>query len=101
MPEDLRRAEAEAKAAEARARWEYGRALGTGDLQEIRRTAKALDDATEEIREVTARIQREAKRAAGLFYPRAATLEEVEGWLEPGRRSSSTGCAWRRRWRSS
>lgn len=81
LPEELRRAEAEAKAKESRARYDYGRALDGGNFREIRKAAKALDETTGRIREVSARIQREAKRQASLFYPRAATLEEIEGWL--------------------
>ena len=37
-------------------------------------------------REVSARIQRERKRGAGLFCPRAATVEEVQRSLEKGAR---------------
>ncbi|MDJ0974940.1 MAG: CHAT domain-containing protein [Planctomycetota bacterium] len=82
LPEPLREAEAAAKAAASRARWAYNRALGTGKRRAIRAAARALDAAMEDVREVASRIQREAKRAAGLVYPRAATLEELQGWLE-------------------
>ena len=83
LPEDLLNAEAEAKAAEARARLEYDRVVREGNLRTVRSRAKTLDEARETIRELGTRIQREAKRAAGLFYPRAVTLAEIQGWLEP------------------
>jgi tetratricopeptide (TPR) repeat protein len=84
IPEELRAGEATARAAERKARFDYDRALRGGDLDAIRRTGKALDEAFDLERESVARIQREAKRAAGLLYPRAATMEEIQGWLDPG-----------------
>ncbi|MHC5010038.1 MAG: CHAT domain-containing tetratricopeptide repeat protein [Planctomycetota bacterium] len=83
LPEPLRVAEAQAKAAEVRCRHEYERALGSGSLSDVRRTAAALDEARDQVRQAAARIQRTAKREAGLFYPRAAPLEEVQRHLPP------------------
>jgi len=84
LPEELRRAETEAKAAAASALAEYTRALDRGDRADIRAKDQVLDAARERLASVVERIQRDAKREAGVFYPHAATLEEIEGWLAEG-----------------
>jgi tetratricopeptide (TPR) repeat protein len=84
LPPDLVREEAVAKAEEARARGNYDQALDAGDRRAMQMTAQALDAAMERRRAVAARMQREAKRVAEVFYPRAAPLEEIQDWMEEG-----------------
>jgi tetratricopeptide (TPR) repeat protein len=55
-----------------------------GRLAVLREARKAVDGARRVLRDVTARIQRHEKGLANVFYPRAATLREVRGALEPG-----------------
>ncbi len=78
LPESLRTAEARVKADVVRARHDLDRARRANDLVAARNQRGALDDALAEMRGVSARIQREAKRQAGLFYPRAAGLDRVQ-----------------------
>jgi tetratricopeptide (TPR) repeat protein len=82
LPPGLREADRDAQAALDLARHAHDRAAKSGNLHDARRAAKALDTATEGVREVTGRIQRELKQQAGLFYPRAKTLHEIQGALE-------------------
>ena len=84
LPEALRDAEASARAAESRARRAYVAALEEGKRKAIRAASKVLDAARDHVRELAARVQREAKKQAGLFYPRAATLEEIQDALQDG-----------------
>nr|MDJ0975627.1 CHAT domain-containing protein [Planctomycetota bacterium] len=81
LDESLRNDEADAKAAVARARHEYGLAREGTDRSVRRVAAEKLKQAQAGLLEVAARIQREAKREADLFYPRAATLDEIQGQL--------------------
>ena len=80
LPERLRGDEAAAQAEEARARHAHARALEGRRVREIRTTVEALHQAMDAVRDVNARIQREAKRQAGLFYPRAETIEAIESF---------------------
>ncbi|MDJ0523705.1 MAG: CHAT domain-containing protein [Planctomycetota bacterium] len=82
IPEALRDEEQEAKRALAQARLAFERAQKRRNLKKTRAASAALDTALEQVRSIAGRIQREAKRQAGLFYPRAATLEEIQGHLE-------------------
>jgi hypothetical protein len=84
LPADLLQAETEAKVGEAKARAKHTRALDAGARKAIRETAISLDRAMDRRRRVAARIQREAKRLAEVFYPRAAPLEEIQGSLGEG-----------------
>lgn len=86
VPEDLRMADAEARAAESIALAGYTKALDRGEFPESRAALAALDAARSRVSEVVERIQRLAKKDArlDLFYPRAATLEEIGGWLGKG-----------------
>ncbi len=79
---ELRDAEQAARAKEAHASWAYERAIQRGTLKPARQRAAELDEARRAVREVSARIQREAKREAGVFYPRAAPMEEIQGALK-------------------
>ncbi len=86
LPEDLRRADVEARAEESVALAVYTKALDRGVLAESKAALKTLDVARAKVSEVVERIQRAAKKDAklDLFYPRAATLEEIQGWLGAG-----------------
>lgn len=82
LPEGLRTEEADAKAHEARARHALERSIQLAQPRSAQRAAKvALDATRERRREISARIQREAKRQAGVFYPRATTLEKLHATL--------------------
>ncbi|MDH3591178.1 MAG: CHAT domain-containing protein, partial [Planctomycetota bacterium] len=82
LPPELRRLDLEAQANERAARRGYDAAVKRGKRKEIRAAAQALDDATEAVREVAGRIQRELKQQARLFYPRAETIDTIESALE-------------------
>jgi tetratricopeptide (TPR) repeat protein len=84
IPEELRLAETEARAKETLALAEYTRALAGGDRAEVQAKREALDVRRRAVNDAIERIQREAKREASVFYPRAATLEEIQGWLAEG-----------------
>ena len=86
LPEELRQADARARAAESVALAVYTRTLDGGSRAEIQASLVQLDAAREEVNEVVDRMQRAAKKDAklDLFYPRAAPLEEIEGWIAKG-----------------
>ena len=84
LPEALATAQAEARSRLTAAHRACGRAAAGGSVKAARAAAKELDAALDHLREVGNRIQREAKKQAGLFYPRAATLDEVQASLESG-----------------
>jgi CHAT domain-containing protein/Tfp pilus assembly protein PilF len=84
LPPELRQQDLDAQARESVARRAYDLAVQRKDLKATRVATVALDEATEQVRQVAGRIQRELKQQAGLFYPRAKTIEEVEKTLEPG-----------------
>ncbi len=82
VSEGLRRTEIEARMSEVEARTLYGAALARGERAPIREAGRALDAAQSHVRSIANRIHREAKgQAAGLFYPRAATIEEIQASL--------------------
>jgi CHAT domain-containing protein len=81
LPPELRRLDLDAQAAVTTARRAYDLAAKAGKRKEIRAAAKALDEASDTVRAVAGRIQRELKQQAGLFYPRAETLEEIQRTL--------------------
>ena len=84
VPAALRADEAEARSREARAAGALRRALDTGDLAATRARRTELDAARGRVAEVVARIQREAKAAAAIVYPEAATLDELRATLDAG-----------------
>ncbi len=84
IPEALHRADAEARAAEAVALALYTKALDGADRADVRAHLATLDAARDGVNEVVARIQREAKRAAGVVYPHAAAEGEIREWLGKG-----------------
>ena len=81
VPDALRVLEAEARAKEGVSRGAHARAVAGGNLPEVRAVAAAVDAAKERLRDVVERIQREAKKEASLWYPRAAPLEEIQASL--------------------
>jgi tetratricopeptide (TPR) repeat protein len=84
LPEALRKKEAEAQAAELRAQHELERALQLRVPQpEAHAAAVRLDEARDRLRAVSESIQRDAKRQAGLFYPRATSLRAFRTVLPP------------------
>ena len=82
LPEELRRQDEVAQAAQNVARHHYDLEVKRGNRKATRTALRSLDDATDVVREVAGRIQRELKRQAGLFYPRAETIENIESALE-------------------
>ena len=84
IPDDLRAEKAAAAAGEALALRDYQTTLDGGDLKAARAAVKALDAAKDRVRAVIERIQRDAKHAAGVWYPRAAPVDEVQRWLVEG-----------------
>ena len=84
VPEELRAEEARVQAAEARAFERYRRAGRRRDLARKRAARKALDEARAARHAVVARIQREARRASGLLYPKPDPLDTVRADLAPG-----------------
>ncbi len=82
IPADLRAGEARARAVEAHALSSYRKSLDGNDLVAAR-TARAEYEASRQgVRQAIERIQREAKAAAHLVYPRAVPLAEVRGALK-------------------
>jgi CHAT domain-containing protein len=84
IPEELRVEDRSRRAREARATAELRRAVSDGDLNAARARRAELDEATAEVREIADRIQREAKRGAGLVYPRARSTAQVRAALSEG-----------------
>lgn len=83
VPAGLRAAEAAARAAEALALAHYRRALDGDDLAVARAGRAEHEAARQGVRRAIERIQREAKAAAHLVYPRAADLDELQDALGP------------------
>ncbi|MCC7136961.1 MAG: tetratricopeptide repeat protein [Planctomycetes bacterium] len=84
LPETLRVAEAQARSAEARALVGYAKALDGDDLVAIRARDDELKAARGQVQEVGERIQREAKKVAGLWYPVATPVEDLQRFLVAG-----------------
>ncbi len=86
LPPDLRQEDREARAAEKVARRAYDRATRRGKLIASRAAATVLSDATERVRAIDGRIQRDLKKRlkqqAGLFYPRPKTIYDIQDALE-------------------
>jgi len=81
IPEELRKEEIDARAAVLAARARHDRALETRDPKEIKTARDALEKARGTVLEVAARIQRVAKAAANVTYPKAAKLDKVQAGL--------------------
>ncbi|MFI5402073.1 MAG: tetratricopeptide repeat protein [Planctomycetota bacterium] len=80
VPEELRVAEAKARAGEALAAKRHAAALARGE----RHPRAELESAQARLQEVIARIQRQAKAAAGVVYPEADSLEAIRGRVREG-----------------
>lgn len=81
IPASLRAAESQARAEESRALGSYRRALDAEDLVGARAGRAAYEAARQGVRLAIERIQREAKGAAHLVYPRVASLAELRAGL--------------------
>jgi CHAT domain-containing protein/tetratricopeptide (TPR) repeat protein len=81
VPEKLARAEREARAEEVAAATAHRRAMAARNLDEIRSSRQALDAAQARVQTVVEAIQRTAKQQAEVFYPTAATMEELQEML--------------------
>ena len=84
LPEDLRVADVQARAVEARALVAHTKAQDGGDLAAIRARDEELKAARAGVIDAVECIQREAKRAAQVVYPVAATVKDIRGFLAPG-----------------
>ncbi len=84
VPEVLRHAEARAQAAEAAALAALQRAVESGDRAAIVRMREGLAVARDAVQDAVERIQREAKAAAQVAYPRPASIEDVRASLREG-----------------
>jgi CHAT domain-containing protein len=60
------------------------RALAEGDRSEIAKWRVAAEAAHGKVLDLLARIQREAKAAADVLYPKAKPLQEIQGLLSEG-----------------
>jgi len=84
LPDDLRDADAEARAGEARALAASATALDGGDLAASRARAEELKAARARVLDVAERIQREAKRAARIVYPETLPVDDIQRTLVAG-----------------
>jgi len=84
LPPDLRREESLARRAEAEAVARHRRACAGGDLKAITNKRRELETVRGRVREAIARIQRAAKAAADVVYPKADPLEEIREHLRKG-----------------
>ena len=84
VPDDLRAAVAAAHELEARAGDEYKRAREARKLRGIRDAKKGLDTAREGVDDAIARVQRQAKAAADVVYPKPRKLADLQAGLQVG-----------------
>ena len=84
VPDDLLRQETAVRAAVGRAKTRLRRAYATERRLEVQRARATLADALEALTKVVARVQRTAKAAADVAYPKAASLDDIQASLEPG-----------------
>ena len=84
MPRDLARQLRRAQAVEGKAWVELSRAKRNPSLPRRREAQRRLDAARKRTHAVHETIQRTAKQAADLVYPRADDLADVRAELEPG-----------------
>ncbi len=83
IPEELRAAEAKARAEEAMALARLRRAQSLRRFREIKRARSAWMKASGRVQEVIERIQRTARAQADLVYPTVAALDDVRAGLRP------------------
>ncbi len=81
IPADLRKEEAEARAAEAMALARLRRAQSRRRLREIRTQRKVWMAASARVQKVIERIQRKAREQANLVYPTVEPLDQVRAGL--------------------
>ncbi len=84
VPEDLRGLLVGARATEAAAVRRLGEAEEEGRLVEARAARRALSAAREGVEAVVQRIQREARAASDLLFPRVDSLDAMRMRLDPG-----------------
>ena len=84
IPDRLREREQAAHRAVQIAGLRYRQALRGGVGRAARRQHKQLEEAQQALQDVVGEIQRTQKAVASVLYPMAATLEEVQGLLQPG-----------------
>jgi CHAT domain-containing protein/tetratricopeptide (TPR) repeat protein len=83
LPPELVTAAAEARVRAAACVRAYQVSLDAGDLAATRARHREMAAAQEAVGSAIERIQREAKRAASVLYPRAASLEVIRSTLQP------------------
>jgi tetratricopeptide (TPR) repeat protein len=84
LPDDLAAALGQAKAKARVAQRDHAAAHTSGQRGALRAASEAVEAALQHEADVVARVQRDAKRQAGLLYPRPATEESLRGALAPG-----------------
>ncbi len=84
IPPELAEARALAEAEERQARRAHAAAIRLRRVKAAGEASKRLAAALDRLRSIGARFQREAKRAAGLVYPRAAPVDEIQDQLHEG-----------------
>jgi len=84
LPPELLRAELAAQARERGAQKALEQATRAKKRRAIKAARRELAAAHDAVREVVARIQRSQKAAAGVLYPKPATLAEIQAALRPG-----------------
>ncbi len=84
LPPQLAEAEAAARARQASAAETLRRATQHGDAEAERIARTAVDEAQRALFDVISRIQREAKAAADVAYPKADSTEAIRGRLQAG-----------------
>jgi len=93
IPEELRRAEVDARDALRRAQEGLTRAIGTGRRDAIAGARDGLDAARRSLLGVVTDIQRTSKAVADVAYPHAAKLREIAANLSDGEALVSYGFA--------
>jgi len=82
LGEELRREEAQAYALESAARDRVAAALSSGHRADLRAARQELGTAQASLEEVIGKIQRTARSAAGVLYPKSDTLETIQSRLK-------------------
>jgi len=81
VPKELEREEKFARTSVLGARARHDRALRAGKREETRAARASLEAARGKLLDVVAKIQREAKAAANVVYPKADPLKEIRATL--------------------
>lgn len=84
LPPELRQAEIDARAEEARCAAALRRARKMADAEAIRMLGVQLEAAQKQVYEVVSRIQRASAKAASVTYPKADDLATIQARLGPG-----------------